>query len=650
MQQARVAAFIFRKMRMAVVLGAGLAALIAQAVPWTGGRGLGNRNAFPEVTFPPTPAVVWKSFLGKDFMDLTLANSVLTDGMLVVTMGRHLLGLTPETGEVRWHQELPELPVGDILLLDGQLVISHPGGLVTARAPASGEVLWKKELPGGLRNGPVFSETVLFFTTKASTIEGIERKTGKYLGSTDVHDKIEAGPVLLGKSLLLAYYNGLVIRVENGIRKWYVPFPNATISITPVTDGRTVVVTTANTLVALNPYDQTAPVRWQYPAPDRLPESATLDGERLYFATQSGRLHALDLATGKDRWVKTLVTTDKGKQAKQTEYGVRLPAPPVANPVVLGKHLLVRMEYGLLGLLEKETGAVEWLYRLKLPVGQSAPGRLYMGTPVIDGADVYFVGSDGQVYRLSTLAPDVEPPTFSGIMPQVSAKGFLDAKAMLYLGSVVEDEGSGLPPGKFTLRLDSTDLTASLQYDARSGYYYVSPDPQQELAPGMHRLHLQATDYRGNEARFQLPFVLGTKGTGERVPVAILGEFLPKRLKVKPGTIVCWINTSGSPRTIVADQPEFSMELKLSSDRQFPQGIPHGESWCWIVPDDLEDDTPIFYHCRIMGKPGDGTALGTGLVGVIEIVKTLPDTPAGGVAPPPAEDPVLLPPGLLPPP
>jgi outer membrane protein assembly factor BamB len=619
-------------------------ALVAAAATWSGGRGLGNRGSFPDIAFPKNAATVWKAYLGKDFAGVPPTNAVVGDGVVVFAYGRYLFGFSADTGNFLWHVELMENILDDLLYLDGQVIISHPGGLVTARKPTDGSVIWKNDISGGMRNGPTVTDTALFYSTKEGAIAGIERRTGKFLGESRAGTKIEAGPVLFGRSLILAFPDGHIIRADDGIERWSIALPNSIITISPSTDGKTtLLVNTTNTIYNLNPSDNERKVRWSYVCTDRTPDPVTMDGNRVYFATRNSRLIALNMETGVAVWQRT-VTPKDSKEPKRTEDGILLPAPPAGSPIIFGDAIYVRMHNGLVGLYGKEDGKLRWLYRLKAPKDAPVPADVFTGGPAIDGSEIYFPGTDGSLYHLSTAAPDVDPPVFNNVSPTISEKGFTDAKSFQFFGAVIDDEGSGLQPSQVTMRLDNNDLTSSLRFDPKSGYYYVAVTPQMALEPGMHRLILTAKDYRNNLGTLSLNFILGSNETAERVPVTIAGEFLPKDLLVKPGTIISWTNKSGGPRTVIADTGEFS------SDAQYPDGIPNGETWVWIVPDDMELDTKIFYHDRLNGKPGDGQKYGTGLVGLIEIgepepaptenapgVPGAPGAPGlpGPVAPPP---------------
>ncbi|MHB9131827.1 MAG: outer membrane protein assembly factor BamB family protein [Armatimonadota bacterium] len=618
------------------------AALVA--APWTGGRGPGNRGAFPDTPFPKAPAVVWKAYLGENFVDLPVSNTLVAAKNAIVAYGNHLLAVSTETGEARWQHDFADTPLDDLLYLDDQIIVTFASGLIEAYSPVNGSFIWRHKCSGGLRNGPVYNDTMLFVNTKSRNMEIIERKTGKRLGSLATGDNIEGGPVLFGKYLVLVYADGTSVKLEDGVTRWSAEIPHSVISLTPVTNGRVVIVNTTNSLFALNPNDQRAPIRWTYPCAQRLHEPTTLDGDRIFLATRNGRLHALDVNTGKELWANTA-----GKDASSIEQGIQLLAPPVGGPLVMGKQVVMRMQNGLLGLYTRDTGKLEWVYRLKAPVGAKVPTQLAAGKPAIDGDHVYFAGTDGNIYHLATGTPDFEAPDFRETMPQEPDKGFIDTASLQYIGAIIEDEGSGLQSTQVSIQLDRKDLTPN--FDAKSGYYYAALPPTTKLEPGMHRLVMTAKDNRGNQGSMVKTFIIGTgSATDERIPVQITGEFVPKHLMVKRGTIISWTNKSGAPRTVLADLVDNGKEM-FSSDILYPDGIPNGETWVWIVPADLEFGS-YYYHCRLNGKAGNNETIGTGLVGVIEVVREYPQPtttmPGGpGVGPGPGMPPG---PGMNPPP
>ncbi len=634
--------------------------LVCLAAPWEGGRGAGNRASFPTIAFPHAPAVVWKAYLGKDLVNIPPSNTLEADNTVMVAYGTYLLGLSAETGELRWEVVLPELPADDLLLLDDQVIVSMPSGLIDAINPADGKIVWKQRLRGGLLCDPTYTDTYFLFTSKVNTVEAIERKTGTHLGTTDVQDKLEVPPLFFEHSLIMAYTEGAVQRVdEDQDKHWSCKIPDAVISMTPITDGKAVYVCYGNTIIALNPNNIGKPAFWIANFPDQLQVPATLDENRLYIAGDSGQLFALDAATGKNLWFSTKTTISAGKAVTEKQPGLPLlpflsekqqteetaaagtdtkvatasrtstatsgsdavrtdHATPVGAPIVLGDSLLVRMECGIMAVYDKKTGAIKWLYRLKPPVGLSVPTTAYMGSPAIVGNDVYFAGMDGNVYRLSANAPDNDPPSFDYISP-TAEKGYIAPDKVEYLGAIVQDEGCGLLPLQMTLSLDGKDMTKTMVFDPGSGFFYYKRPTKDPLRAGMHRLVISCPNARGKVGTLSKDFIVAPEQTKERVVINIRGEFVPKHLVVQPGTVISWHNETGSPRTIIADQTDYADITHFDSDDVYPDGIPDGAQWVWIVPNDLDAGSMIYYHCRLKGQAGDGEHFGQGSVGVIEI-------------------------------
>jgi len=620
-------------------------AVASAAGPWTGGRGPGNQGIFPDAVFPSTPAVVWKAFLGSEYKDLLPSNTLVAGDNVIVAYGKYLLSLSVKTGEPRWKTDLYESPLGDLLLLNGKVIITTPHGNVLAFNPTTGEQLWKCRLTDSVRNGPVLLDKLLLFTTKSNTIEVLDLADGASKQSTILvraPNKIEAAPLALGKSsYLLCYTDGTIMRLEeDGINRWTIKLPNTVLGQTPATNGKIAIVTTANAVYAINPFERELDksVRWAYSCPDRVTDSAILAGNRVYIATRDSELHALDLATGNELWTHTEKKKERDKEVSVEKPGLSLPAAPVAQPILIGDNLLVRMEYGLTALYQKDAGKLVWLYKLMPPAGVTMPQRFYAGAPAIDGDDVYFAGTDTFIYRLSKSAPDTDPPTFWGVLPVNADRGYITPDKLPYLGAIISDEGTGLHGGLVEMKLDGTDLTPMIQHDAQTGYYYVEMNPTTSLANGLHRLTITAKDYRGNVGTLNQSFIVARQNA-DFVEIQIGGEFIPKVLTVRPGTVISWRNTAGGARTVVSDATDEL--LKFSSDAVYPDGIPDKERWVWIVPEDIEPGAKIFYHCRLFGKPSGGDEIGDGLAGLLQVVEENPMAAPFNPAGPPA----YMPPG-----
>jgi plastocyanin len=92
--------------------------------------------------------------------------------------------------------------------------------------------------------------------------------------------------------------------------------------------------------------------------------------------------------------------------------------------------------------------------------------------------------------------------------------------------------------------------------------------------------------------------------------------FDPETINVEPGTVIVWRNIDTDPHAPIVD-PLNVAAGGPDSDAVFPSGVEPGTSYSWRVPIDAVLGTDWFYHCRFHGVAGDGTSLGTGMVGLI---------------------------------
>jgi plastocyanin len=102
------------------------------------------------------------------------------------------------------------------------------------------------------------------------------------------------------------------------------------------------------------------------------------------------------------------------------------------------------------------------------------------------------------------------------------------------------------------------------------------------------------------------------------VAMTNLDNFTPATLYIEPGDIVIWTNNDTKLHAPMVDSTNISSGGP-NSDRIYPNGVPVGFSYSWDAPIDAIPGTKWFYHCRLHGVEGNGTAIGTGMVGVIVI-------------------------------
>jgi plastocyanin len=121
----------------------------------------------------------------------------------------------------------------------------------------------------------------------------------------------------------------------------------------------------------------------------------------------------------------------------------------------------------------------------------------------------------------------------------------------------------------------------------------------------------------GTLAAFTRHGINVTPGTTE-FDVSMVGfTFVPPDITVTVGSDVTWTNDSSFPHTASSD-PLNPVAGGPESDTEFPTGLAGGQTYTWTVPD-VPVGTVWYYHCRIHGFAGDGTAKGTGMTGSITV-------------------------------
>jgi outer membrane protein assembly factor BamB len=569
----------FFQFGMAVALVTALTTAVC-AASWMGGRGAGNTGVFLKVVCPTAPAVVWKAYLGAAYAEGVPSDTLVAGPQVIAAFGAKLVAVSAATGEVSWTQDLPSAPVGDILLLDNQVIVTLPVGRVLAYDPATGEQIWDQRLLGEVVNSPSCTSDALVFATEGNSFEVLARVTGHEITTTDVHAQIKTPPLSVGEgAILLCFEPGNMVLIERGSIHWTGTLGGDTITRPAIADDTYTLVTGEKGIYAIDTTSADTPICWQYPCPHLTAEPVALDGETVYLTTTDGQLHALKTRNGQERW---------------GDRGMALPAPATASPMVFGDALFVRMQYGQVAVFDKTSGALRWQYRLS-----PSSRNLAVGAPAIVGDDLYFAASDGVIYHLAGAMPDSDPPTFSNVLPTMAGKDFPLTSPLRVVGAVITDEGSGVRASSVAMHLDGHDLTANMQYDAHSGYYYAPVPADMPLPAGAHRLEIHAKDYRGNLGVLTSTFFVLASNTAERLPVVLNGGLLPAQAPVRPGTLMDWVNHSGGPMTIAADDQTFT------STSQYPDGIPDGGHWTWTVPLDLTAGTVVSYHSGVGADAND---------------------------------------------
>lgn len=95
--------------------------------------------------------------------------------------------------------------------------------------------------------------------------------------------------------------------------------------------------------------------------------------------------------------------------------------------------------------------------------------------------------------------------------------------------------------------------------------------------------------------------------------------FSPATLMVSAGTMITWTQKGNSIHTVTGSSCNSASNFTFSSDPQFPSGMRNGEKFSFSVPANARTGAMVYYFCRFHGAPGNCTAIGPGMAGVVII-------------------------------
>jgi outer membrane protein assembly factor BamB len=309
---------------------------------------------------------------------------------------------------------------GDFALFSSDDGVLHAVGL------ADGAERWTFQGPAPM-NGPLVIDDRVYAADGQGFLHAFDLADGRLLWTSDgtVQGPSELGS--LGGRLYVGTEDGFVVAIDasNGTEDWRVAVSPAgqPVKAPATASGILVAATEDLQLAALNP--DNGDVRWTAQVGRDTVGTPVIDGDTVYLGASpepgNGRLVALDLATGTERWRidenlpspsivdgigysagsgGAIVAIDlaSGRELWRTPFDGRFRAPAVAGNVVYVTGDSAKLIAGL----DRETGGVLWTYDVD---GSNqcciavARGLVLIGTEV---GTVYAVAGDG-----ATLVPQV---------------------------------------------------------------------------------------------------------------------------------------------------------------------------------------------------------------------------------------------------
>ena len=324
-------------------------------------------HAMQHLSLPDKLTEAWKTSIGEGASRYTrvLSQPVVVKGRVyAMDGGVQVTALDAATGERLWQVDLkPEDERGSsfgggVAFWNDRLYVSTGYAQVLALDPADGHVIWKSAVAAPIRSGPTVSDGRVFVVTVDNELDVFATDDGRRLWNHNAIPETasllgSASPAVDGEVVVAAYSSGelYALAVENGR-----PFWSDNLSGTR----------------SVNAVSSLADIRGR----------PVLDRGRVFAASHSGRIAAIDLRSGDRTW--------------EQEFG------SAHSPWVVGDYLYVLSNQNELVCLSRNDGKVRWVYQL--PSYQNAKKRtdpMMWAGPVLGSDRLIVLSSAGDAVSIS---------------------------------------------------------------------------------------------------------------------------------------------------------------------------------------------------------------------------------------------------------
>jgi outer membrane protein assembly factor BamB len=360
----------------------------------------------PHVSFSTAPVRVWSASIGSGNSRKyrITAAPVVADGRVFAMDATSGVSAHATSGTPLWTASLipagarGDVSGGGLAYGGGRLFVSTGHAEVVAIDPATGGVIWRQNLGAPAAGAPTVADGVVYVVGRDSTAWAIDAKDGKVkwqlAGTPSPQGMIgSAAPAVSARSVLFPFGSASVTAAlkTGGLQLW-------TANIVGQRLGR------------------------GYTGVTDITGDPVVDGDITYIGNQSGRISALETASGAEKW-----------SAREAAYGAVLP--------VGGAVFLISDEAKLVRL-DASTGQAIW--SVDMPYFESARERRRAAItahygPVLAGGRLVVVSGDGLIRMFNPVDGAVvgradlpggaaaAPAFAAGVMYVVSGNGQLHA-------------------------------------------------------------------------------------------------------------------------------------------------------------------------------------------------------------------------------
>jgi outer membrane protein assembly factor BamB len=324
-------------------------------------------HAMQHLALPYHLTQAWKTSIGQGSSRYTqvLAQPVVADGRIYAMDGGVRVGAyDPANGNQVWQTDLkPSDDYGNsfgggVAFWKGRLYVSTGYAQVFALDPTNGKVIWKSNIGAPARSGPTVADGRVFVVTVENELIVLATDDGRRLWSHNGIPEVagllgSASPAVEGEVVVVGYSSGEIyaLTVENGRPVW-----SDNLSSTRAADA----------VSAL------ADIRGR----------PVIDRGRVFAASHSGRMAAIDLRSGERAWEQDIGSTH--------------------GPWVAGDYVYILSSDNELVCLTRNDGKVRWLRQLPSYEDEKAKeDPIEWAGPILGSDRLILVSSDGWALSVS---------------------------------------------------------------------------------------------------------------------------------------------------------------------------------------------------------------------------------------------------------
>ena len=290
--------------------------------------------------------------------------AVAGEAVIVATRPGHIVALHRQTGARRWETAIKSPILASPIVVQGTVYLGAGDKHLYALDAATGRQRWAFATQAWIVSAVAYADGRVIVASQDSRLHVVGAETGRQrlVYETGLGRHIGAGPAIQGER---AYFGSV------GARVWAIDWHATTYPL-----ERALLFWQTN--LYLWGMRSTPPVQkgsvWSRRVGGDVRHTPAVAHNTVYVTAASGKVVALDAATGADRW----------------RADVRLAI--TAAPTVAGTAVLIGTQDGVVFGLDAHTGAVLWDFK--------TAGRI-TASPIVAGDTMYVASHDGTLYAVT---------------------------------------------------------------------------------------------------------------------------------------------------------------------------------------------------------------------------------------------------------